>query len=258
MDKVTRKITYSAILLAFGIVSTMVFKTIPMGNFSFLRFSLTPSIVIFASIALGPLYGAVVGVFSDMIPAFLLPHGAYNFYLSFVYLLLGVLPYFLFKFVKRFPKIFGNRIAVFSFLGLLFLALASVFYLSDSLDASFGEVGYWLKPLILALAGVAVIGSIILMEVVHKRKAMDGQKTNDGSDIYSISFVTISSEALLMSVLKAAAFWLYFVTFSNDSPFSYWYFLSMLVIGTIPSSLVDACFVMWSLSFSKRFGDERK
>ncbi len=258
MDKVTRKITYSAILLAFGIVSTMVFKTIPMGALTFLRFSLTPSIVIFASISLGPLYGAVVGVFSDMIPAFLLPQGAYNFYLSFVYFLLGVLPYFLFKLVKRHPKTLGNRITVFSLLGLLFLALVSVFYLSDSLDASFGENGHWLKPLILAIIGIVTLGSVFLFEIIHARKNKNGRSTEDEMDIYAISFVTICSETFLMGVLKAAAFWLYFLTFSNDSPFSYWYFLSMLAIGTVPSSLIDAYFVMWLLSFSKRFGDERK
>ena len=62
-----RNITSAAILTALSIISTMVFKLIPMGDLVFLRFSLTPSLIMFASLALGPFYGAVVGVAADFI-----------------------------------------------------------------------------------------------------------------------------------------------------------------------------------------------
>ena len=83
----TQKITFSAMLLAMAVVSTFVAKTIPMGPFYYLRFSLTPALVIYTSLSLGPLYGAIVGAAADLIPAFALPTGTgdWNFLITLVY-----------------------------------------------------------------------------------------------------------------------------------------------------------------------------
>jgi hypothetical protein len=51
-------------LIAFAVISTAIAKTISHGlRLLFLRFSLTPALVIYTSLNLGPLYGAIVGGF---------------------------------------------------------------------------------------------------------------------------------------------------------------------------------------------------
>ncbi len=254
--KITKKIAYSAILLSFAIVSTMVFKSVPMGSFSFLRFSLTPSIVIFSSIALGPLYGAAVGVFADMIPAFLLPQGAFNPLLSLVYALLGVLPYFLMALAKRFPRVFAKPFPA-CFLFLMFIALLAIaLYATPVLDGPFGESGVWLKPLILTLTIIGVVAMLLLLGVLKKRRRrLSVTDVNDG-DIYELAFVMGISEMVAMCLLKSLAFFLFFlINNAGDSPFSYWYIFSMLIIGVAPSTLIDVYFVSFFLSFSKRLLD---
>lgn len=254
--KVTKKIAYSAILLSFAIVSTMVFKSVSMGSFSFLRFSLTPSIVIFSSIALGPLYGAAVGVFADMIPAFLLPQGAFNPFLSLVYALLGVLPYFLLSLTKRFPKIFANPFPS-CFLFLLFISLLAVaLYATPVLDGPFGDNGLWLKPLILGLTVTGAAGALLLLWTLEKRKRGSLISDDKGHGVYELAFVSGISEMIAMCFLKALAFFLFFlVNNAGDSPFSYWYILAMLTIGMAPSTIIDVYFVSWFLSFAKRLLD---
>ena len=88
-----RNITSAAVLTALSIISTIIFKLIPMGDLVFLRFSLTPSIIMFTSLVLGPFYGVVVGIVSDFIPAMVAATGAYNFFITIVYGILGVLPW---------------------------------------------------------------------------------------------------------------------------------------------------------------------
>lgn len=86
------KVSYSALLTAIAVVLGSVSKFIVIPHFgSFLSFSFTPSIVLFASLALGPVYGAIVGALADFLPAMLVPTGAYNFLLTITYALLGFL-----------------------------------------------------------------------------------------------------------------------------------------------------------------------
>ena len=43
----TQKITFAAMLTALAVIATFIAKTIPMGSFTFLRFSLTPALVVY-------------------------------------------------------------------------------------------------------------------------------------------------------------------------------------------------------------------
>ena len=83
------KITLAATLLAIAVVLGTITKTIRIPHLSFLSFSFTPALVVFASLCLGPVYGAVVGGLSDLIPAFLYPTGAYNFLLTIVFVFIA-------------------------------------------------------------------------------------------------------------------------------------------------------------------------
>lgn len=250
----TQKITFAAILLAFGTVSTMVFKMIPMGNFSFLRFSLTPSIVIFSSIWLGPLFGAIVGVFSDLLPAFLLSQGAYNPFLSVAYALLGIVPYFIFLVSKKAPKLFNNIYAVSSLFLVFFILLILAFYCNSSLDSAFGENGVWLKPLILGIIFVSDVGLIFLLALLEKKRKKNPLATMEETSVMSLGVTCAISELVTMTIGKSLAFFLFFlINGGGSSPFSYWYLFSMLIIGTAPSTFLDVYFCSWMLLFVKRF-----
>ena len=248
-----QRISFSAIMLAFGIVSTMVFKMIPMGSFSFLRFSLTPSIVLFSSLTLGPFFGAVVGVFSDLVPAFILSQGAYNPFLSLAYLLLGVVPYFLYRFVSKRQKVFSSFWSVLSLFVLFFLLLVLAFYCNPSLDSAFGENGVWLKPLILGITAVLDVALLALLWLLNKTKGKDPLRSEEGENVFTFAFVAGLSEFVLMTTLKSLAFYLFFlINGGGSSPFSYWYLFSMLVLGTAPSSFIDTYFLSFMIPFSKR------
>lgn len=250
----TQKITFAAILLAFGIVSTMVFKMVPMGNFSFLRFSLTPSIVIFSSLWLGPFFGAVVGVFSDLLPAFLLSQGAYNPFLSVAYALLGILPFYVFQFSKRAPKLFNNVYCVSFFFLFLFVLLLLAFYCNSSLDSAFGSDGVWLKPLILTIIFVSDVGLIFLLSFLEKKRWRNPIANSEEKNVMSLGVTCAISELVTMTIGKSLAFFLFFlINGGGSSPFSYWYLFSMLVIGTAPSTFLDVYFCSWMLLFAKRF-----
>lgn len=98
MNNAVRKITISALLIALTVICLKVIAINP--GFSFVRISFGPALIIFSSLYLGPVYGAVVGAGSDLLGAFVFPTGEYQPLFTLVYGVLGVLPWllnFLFK-----------------------------------------------------------------------------------------------------------------------------------------------------------------
>lgn len=252
-DKLIEKITFSAIMLSFGIVSTLVFKLVPMGPFSFLRFSLTPSIVIFVSIVAGPLFGAVVGIFSDLIPAFLLAvGGSYNPFLSIAYCALGVLPYFLARLVKKYSSFFKKPFVLYGLYGLFIVLLTITFYANPPLEEAFGENAYWIKPLILSLTFLTIVIFFVFLFFLNKKRENDPLYRNKSEfSLYEIAFISSISEALTMTIGKSLAFFAFGLIYNWN--LSYWYFFSMLILGLAPSTLVDIFFISFLLPFKNRF-----
>lgn len=222
------KMTLSAILLALAILMTFLAKLIPMGSFSFLRFSLTPSIVIFCSLACGPIYGAIVGAASDLIPAFTFSTGQYNFLLTIVYALLGILPWVLsklFPLLKEGEQKKWPLYVVIGLIGVMYALVAVFFYATPYLNEAFGDAGVWLKPLILGLLALGVAALIVGILLFGKRD----QKVS-WSNLVLIATI---SEILLMLIGKSLAFWIFY-SWIADIRFgaTYWYFFSMLLVGT--------------------------
>lgn len=101
MNKTVRKITISALLIALTVICLKVIAINP--GYSFVRISFGPALIIFASLYLGPIYGAIVGASSDVIGAFVFSTGVYQPLFTVIYGILGVLPWllnFLFKHIK--------------------------------------------------------------------------------------------------------------------------------------------------------------
>lgn len=249
-----QKLSFSAIILALSLIITFIAKEIPMGNFYFLRFSLAPSLIVFASLTLGPLYGAIVGALTDLIPAFLLPMGAYNPFITLVYLLLGILPWVLEKLTRRFRTVLQRPYVFYILLFLVFVSLVGLFYGTSFLDNSFGTAAIWAKPVVLAITAFLDVG---LCFGLHFENRYFEKKILDYSDIPSpneIAVISFICEILLMVVLKSLAFYGLFWIVGGEAPAaSFWVVFSMLLMGSSFEVLIIVFLTSWLLIFIKRF-----
>ncbi len=120
---ISHKIAFAAMLLAFNVLATRLLGLAqPAPIFSFNRLGVSGAITIYASLFLGPLYGAVVGVAGDAIGWLILGQwtGTFNVFLSVYYALIGIVPYFL---VKLFKERLDTKVS----LGILFASLSGLF-----------------------------------------------------------------------------------------------------------------------------------
>lgn len=239
-----RKLAYGSLFLALAIVSTGVFKLIPMGNLYFLRFSLTPSIIVFASLFLGPVYGAAVGGLSDLIPAFLVPTGEWNFLITIVYVLFGTLPWCVNALLKKYR--FLN-----SSLSLVIMSLAAtlIFYgyaiAEGGLHAFFGEQSHILTPIILVLVALLNVGGSLLAFLKLRKRPMKRALLLDVAAV----------ELLVGSLLKALAFYLYLTLLaSSPSPLPFVFILAMLLMGLPLNIALDYFFVNVYVSVASKLG----
>lgn len=253
----TQKITFSAMLLAMAVVSTFVAKTIPMGLFSFLRFSLTPALVIYTSLALGPLYGAVVGACADVIPAFVISQGQYNFLITLVYVVLGVLPWLLEKLTRHFRTALRKPYLFYVVLAVLLAVVATIFYATDWIDYSFGSAASWGKPTVLALSAVLDVGlcvGLYFTNHYYQKRVLEYADVPSPNEIATIALV---SEALVMDLLKALAFWAWYNFLASGSgfpfPITYGFFFSILLLGAPLDVLIITFANSWLLLYTKRF-----
>jgi|LAHS01.1.fsa_nt_gb hypothetical protein len=253
----TQKITFSAMLLALAVVSTFVAKTIPMGMFYFLRFSLTPALVIYTSLALGPLYGAIVGACADLIPAFTYSQGEYNFLITFVYIILGILPWALEKITRRFRSALRKPYFFYAALAVIFVAVALIFYLTDWIDYSFGAASSWGKPTVLALSAVLDVGLCVGLYFTNRYYQKRILEQSDIPSPNEIATIALVSELLVMNLLKALAFWAWYKFLGSGGavpfPLHYGFFFSMLLLGLPLDVLIITFANSWLLLYTKRF-----
>lgn len=253
----TQKITFAAMLTALSVIATFIAKTIPMGSFSFLRFSLTPALVIYTSLALGPLYGAIVGGLADLIPAFGLPTGSYNFLITIVYIILGVLPWLLEKLTRHFRSALRKPYLFYGVLALLLAVTALIFYLTDWLDKSFGAAAYWGKPAVLAVSFILDAGlcvGLYFTNRYYQKRILEHPDVPSPNEIATIALV---SEVVVMDLLKALAFWLWYNLLASGIkypfPLDYGFFFSMLFLGVPLDVLLITFLNSWLLLFTKHY-----
>ncbi len=249
-----QKLCFAAMLLALSIIMTFLAKTIPMGNFFLIRFSLTPSLIVYTSLVLGPLYGTIVGAASDLIPAIIYPTGAYNFLLTIVYGLLGLLPWCIEKVSCHFRTVLRKPYVFYGVLGLILAIVTTLFFATNWLDASFGATATWAKPVIL---GLTVLLDVGLCVGLYYWNGHYQKKILDYTDIPSpneVAFISLIVEVVVMDVLKALAFWAFYSFLSNSS-FSITFGLafSMLFMVSSLNILIMTFMVSWMLIFTKRF-----
>ena len=249
-----RNITSAAVLTALSIISTMVFKLIPMGELPFLRFSLTPSIIMFASLALGPFYGAVVGALGDFIPAMVAPTGTYNFFITLVYAILGVLPWIFEKITRKFRASLKPPFAVFITMGVILASLAATLFLTDFIGGQVfkGDSALITKFIILGimiLVGVACCVSVTLTNKKFERNVLEYADIPSPNETALISLLC---EALVMTLLKSLAFFFFYFIFGNGYSPSFEYFFLMIFLGLPVNVTISSICVYWMLVFDHK------
>ncbi len=226
------KITLSAMLLAVSVILGSITKMISIPHLSFISISFTPMIVVFASLTLGPIYGAVVGGLADLLPAFIMPTGAYNFLLTIVYVLLGIFPWLLEKLTKRMRNFFPFIYVTIFLIALLLGLEIYFFYGTDILDKRLSYYSPYVKIIILsisALMDIATSLGLIFAERYHKKKNtsfLDSPKPSE------IAFISFFLEITLLVLLRGLAYYLYFIVISSTGyRVAYELIISMLCIS---------------------------
>ncbi len=246
--KAGRKLTYAALLLAMAIVSTAIFKLVPMGNLVFVRFSLTPSLIIFSSLFLGPFYGAAIGMLADLIPAFLVPTGLIevNFLITLVYGLYGALPALFAFLIRRFPWLSSVYALPVLFL-ISMAALVPYLVIDPGLAGFFGTSSEWALPLVLTVVVLLNLGAFLYFLLSLRRGT-----SSLGRGILLIAY---STELLCGTYLKAGAFCL-FLSFlsSSPSPVPFPFVLSMLAAALPINVMISNFFVNVYCSVMSKLG----
>jgi hypothetical protein len=253
----TQKLTFAAMLLALAVISTFVAKSISLpflSSFPFLRFSLTPAIIIYTSITLGPVYGMVVGAAADVIPAFGFSTGSYNFLITIVYALFGILPWVLEKLTRHFRSTLRKPYFFYGTLAVILIALAVIFYATDWLDGNFGSSGVWAKPTILGVIFCLDVGMGVGLYFTNKFYQKRILEYPDIPSPNEIAIIDLVGEVVVLDALKALAFYIFY-TWIDDGPFVVpfsWAF-AMLLMGAPLNILISTFFDSWLLIYTKKF-----
>jgi len=260
----TQKMALAAMLLVVNILGTRLPGLLqPSQLFGFNRITFGPSIVIFSSLILGPLFGAVVGAGGDALGWLLLgtQTGPLNFFVTILYGLLGIVPWLLLLFTKRMRTLNKHPWSLYAVSLVLWCVFIVFLYCSDVFDATFIK---WNMDLLAAKITFGILSGVLLILMwvgLYFENRYYQKRILDFSSIPSpieVAFIVMFSEIILMVFLKPLCFYLYYPLFygiSFEGQFHITY--SVLVLLSIMFSFVDiplnAFAVSWLLIFSKRF-----
>lgn len=189
------KISYSALFIALGIILSR-FVSIPaLFGLPFLKISFAPSIVMFSSFYLGPVFGLIVGLLVDILGALMFPTGAFNPLFSIAAGLTGLIPFLAYyviskiKIETKLPVISIILIIAFNLFIILFMCL------NDEIRSESGKKVYTLYPWIkwsVSITGLLLSILYIIGEIILRNKFKE-KRFNKFYNIYTITssvFVT--------------------------------------------------------------------
>ena len=169
---VIQKICLTGLFIALAMILQKVVAVNYIAAFPFVRLSLGgPALIIFASVLLGPVYGAFVGAGSDILGYIAFDIKVYPFYpqITAIYTLLGFVAYFVFSFVtsiKNRKLILGIEIVCLTAIWII----ASLFViLNDEITVmtTTHHINLFVKILVPVIAGLLFAG-IIIFSLLYK------------------------------------------------------------------------------------------
>ena len=217
----TQKICLAGLLTALATILQKILAINYLAALPFFRISFgAPAVIVFASIFLGPFYGAAVGAFSDILGYFAFDMSSFGYMpqITLIYLLLGFAGHFVYK---LFDKI-KNEKAVFvieiTFLSLSFAGVTC--YLTLAYDCTL------LAKILIPIGLFVLIAILIVFQKIFSKKEGKFYAPIKLSFAYLILDVFVL--VLFGSLMKAWAF--------SSSPENMW---SLFV-----TVLITQCFVM--------------
>ncbi len=203
----TSKICLAAIFMVLAVILQKVVAINYIPIIPFLRISLGgPAMIIFSSIFLGPWFGLLVGLGSDVLGYFIFDpkNNAFFPQITAIYALLGFASYFVFLFVKRLISEKVIKAVLPSFVVLASLGVILPIWLAPELQlyGSTYVLELWQK--ISITAGLVVLSAILLVFIfVYARK-------NQTINVYKVSFALLLIEITIMvmfgTLMKGLAF----------------------------------------------------
>lgn len=211
------KISYSALFIAIGIILSRLVSLPNLFGLPFLKVSLNPSIVMFSSFYLGPLWGLLVGTFCDVFGALLIPQGgAFNPIFTIPASLTGLMPYLLYKiFDNRFEKKFPISLTI--ILTIVTSVIVLYFSLNNHIFSESGKKDYILEDYqrFLIIFGSIILSILYILGVIFVKKKFSRAKLNLEYNVYTIAtailltyFVfKIPTSSLIKSFVLNFPFW---------------------------------------------------
>ena len=206
---VIQKICLTGLFIALSMILQKVIAVNYIAAFPFVRLSFGgPALIIFASILLGPIYGALVGMGSDVLGYVAFDIKAYPLYpqITAIYTLLGFVAYFVFSFVnsiKNRKLILGIEIVS---LAAIWLAVSLFIILNNQITvmSTTHAVTTPIKVLVPVISGLIFAG-LIVFSILYKGR--DEQPVFSPLHICFASFICDFFVIVLFgSLMKALSF----------------------------------------------------
>ena len=198
---VLQKICLAGLFIALVTIFQKLLAVNYLPGLPFVRISFGgPALIIFSSILLGPLYGALVGAASDVLGYFIFDMSSYAYFphVTIVYALLGLSAYFVFALIRNLKSkklMFIIEFATFA----AFVAFVSIYFFTQV------NKELWIKILAVSSISALFIGLIIFILLYNKKV-----KQNYGFNTFQISFCAFVLDALVLllfgSLMKSLAF----------------------------------------------------
>ena len=237
---VIQKICLSGLFIALVAVLQKVVAINYLAFAPFMRISLGgPALVIFSSIFLGPVYGMMVGIASDLLGFIIFDASGYPPFLQItaIYALLGFASYFVFSLIFS----IRNRKALIIVMALIWAFIVAFTLTKSEIFGSSFELGTVGKALVCSISG-AIFFAIILLSILIKPKSESILASP--LHICFASFICDFFVLLLFgSVMKAWAF-------------GFNVFLTILVVQAFVlffNVLIDTFFISGFLRFARKY-----
>ena len=208
---ITQKIVVAALLMVLAMIFQKVFAINYIAVIPFLRVSLGgPALIILASIWLGPLYGLLVGLGSDVLGYFLLDPKNLSFFpqITAIYALLGFSAYFVFLLIRNIKNKWMFLVEIITMLAVYTFVTVFLFVSKEiKLYSSTYVLELWQKFLI---AGILLLLFLIIIIFVYLFNRRHQDRSDATFDAYTISFSCFILELFVMvifgTVMKGLAF----------------------------------------------------
>ncbi len=204
-----QKICLSGLFMAIVVILQKVVAINYLAFAPFVRVSLGgPALIIFASILLGPIYGMLIGIGSDLLGYLIFDPRMYPPYLQItaIYALLGFVSYFVFSLVYSLRNTKALTIIEIAFVAIIWIVISLFMLLNNqiTLFSSTYDLTVLSKVLVISISGTIFLSIILLSNLI---KPKDDSVYASPLHICFASFICDFFVLVLFgSVMKAWAF----------------------------------------------------